>query len=144
MGERVVLPSVRDIQDVVTHDQENEFDGVTLAELWGNAVSDLPEIRKCHLEDDQTALFREVYVSRSLERVLAAYDFVCVKMAFLTLLQANQIGHSHVIRYLATDTAHWLQTFADKIDQLIPGEIYKRKVVAAPRFPDKIEHGWRN
>ena len=123
MGERVVLPSVRDIQDVVTHDQENEFDGVTLAELWGNAVSDLPEIRKCHLEDDQTALFREVYV---------------------TLLQANQIGHSHVIRYLATDTAHWLQTFADKIDQLIPGEIYKRKVVAAPRFPDKIEHGWRN
>lgn len=138
----VTLPSVRDIQNIVTHDQESEFDGVTLAELWGNAVAHLPEIRKCHLEDDHTDVLRSVYTSLNLERVLAAYDFVCVRMAFVSLLALNQIGHPHVLRYLTSDTTQWLQSLGDKIQQIIPGEIYKRRVVAAPTFPPKTTHMW--
>jgi hypothetical protein len=138
----VVLPSVRNIQDIVTHDDETDIYGTTMAEMWGNVLSFIPEMRGRGLNEDLSALFADCFASSKLERVIAGYDLAAVRMSFLSMLHMHKIGHTHVIKYMSTETAYWLERFSDKIEAIIPGEIHRRRVVSVPSFPEKVKHGW--
>jgi hypothetical protein len=138
----IVLPSVKNIQDIVTHDDETDFDGYTMAELWGNVVSYIPEMRGRSLAEDLTEVFQSCFTSSAVERVMAGYDLAAVRMGFISMMHIHKVGHTHVIKYMSTDTAYWLERFNDKLEALIPGEIFRRRLIQAPGFPEKIEHGW--
>lgn len=137
-----VLPSVKNIQDIVTHDAETDVHGMTMAAMWGNVVSHIPEMRGRSLAEDLTAIFEDCYQSKKLERVIAAYDLAAVRMGFISMMHLHKVGHAHVIKYMSTDTLYWLERFNDKIEAIEPGEIFRRKLVSVPKVPDTVRHGW--
>ena len=137
-----VLPSVKNLQDIVTHDDETDVYGTTMAAMWGNVVSHIPEMRGRSLAEDLTAIFQDCYASTTLERVLAGYDLAAVRMGFISLMHMHKVGHDHVIKYMSTDTMYWLERFNDKIVAVEPGEIFKRRLVSVPKVPDAVRHGW--
>jgi len=139
---QVTLPSVRDIQNIVTHDDDTNFYGTTMAQMWGNVVSYIPEMRGRSLAEDLTVLFEDVYQTKSLERLIAGYDLAAVRTCFVSMMQLHKVGHAHVIQYMAVDTMYWLERFNDKIEAIVPGEIFRRRLVSVPTIPDAVRHGW--